>query len=673
MKPTNMMSEAACARHGQQPHSPQHTQAFSRLARGLVGALTCALTLHAAAAGNTDTPLPSWDSGLSVHYVGEYGGVPWGQPDRPIAPGSRAERVQDLNLSVASINLSDTMSEEFLKRWADLAKWGRQKDKMFLPRVYFWDGRDRFTGSLRDSEVYWRRMDRFLGAMDLNDFYAVCLAEENISRNGRPEILDELYGRIKEKYDVKVYQWYDSAVPAYRIRADGWVINVYSTGGTDFRRHIQQYILVGKPIVNMPYATWKRGEAPWPQWRWDALEGQLEVSREYNLPNAFYWCSGYKGHGGGVHFGMGGNSCIGQINRRIRAWFEEVRALPQDYHGLPSADRAKGDVLELGPTVEDRFEYHDTFSDTHFVNDASIEGFRNLFWPEEHRLVLRSWRGRPPQAALTYSFVGDFTAEAPAANLAVPFLAPGSQVALSISLPGQAAPHRAVTRGTEPQELQVRTEGDPEFADVKQFQVRIEMSGVLTSGAMAVAIDNLSVEAPLIVPAEPSITLKPVPDTSGTLAYEDDFQTQKFRFNTTRKQNDHIEWSRGQIAVRLRPGGSHAELVWHVVSDSPLKNIQVEVDGRANNGSLGTNHYVDVSADGEHWSHAVSTVKLSHNRSGWAYHGLAVDVTDTAAFTGIKDFFVRLRMRTQGYKKLHRYKSGIVNRLRIRAHKETVE
>jgi len=145
---------------------------------------------------------------LTIHHVGEYAAVPWSAHGEPIVSGSREDRVQHLNLSVASINLTDDLSDAFLAQWAEHARRGAAQGKVFLPRVYFWDGNDRFEGPLRDFDVYWRRMDTFLAAMPLKTFHGIVLAEENVSGGGRAEVLERMYERIKAKYDVAVYQWW---------------------------------------------------------------------------------------------------------------------------------------------------------------------------------------------------------------------------------------------------------------------------------------------------------------------------------------------------------------------------------------------------------------------------------------------------------------------------------
>jgi hypothetical protein len=443
---------------------------------------------------------------LSIRDVGEYAGVPWGEPGQPIKPGSREDRVKDLNLAISSINLSDEMSDEFLEHWADVAKWGKQQGKKLLPRISFWGGA---KGS--DIDAYWRRLDRFLEGMRkreaLNDFYAICLGEENSHRHAF--VLGELYRRIKAKYDVPVYQWLgDStgAEPTLEIPADGWIIDTYEVGGREFRRCAQSFLVTGKPLVVMLWACWYDDEGPWRTELWQYFEDQLQVCREYNLPTAFYWITGYSEKvGGGVAFPMSRDTYMAKINQRIFDWIKEVRSLPADYQGLPSADIALGDTLELRPSEKGGFLYTETFQTPRFIRDADIEGFRDLLWEENQTLALRSWNGRQPQAALIYKFAGDgYAAQYPQVSVTVPYLASGSVVTLSIA-PEKGGHiyrplrwyHKISTKGSNPQILRLSTEGDPRFASIRSFRVRIDMIGELRSGEIAAQIDNVTIRADL--------------------------------------------------------------------------------------------------------------------------------------------------------------------------------
>ena len=117
--------------------------------------------------------------------------------------------------------------------------------------------------------------------------------------------------------------------------------------------------------------------------------------------------------------------------------------------------------------------------------------------------------------------------------------------------------------------------------------------------------------------------------------------------------------------MRLRPGGSKPELIWHFRTPKPVRDLVVEATGRANNGSLGTNHFLDISPDGKEWLHETSTVGRPANRSGWAAHGLRVELAGDPRFRNVTEFYVRLRMKAGGYKEIHRALSGIVIKLRV--------
>ncbi|MCA9117708.1 MAG: hypothetical protein KDA79_21705 [Planctomycetaceae bacterium] len=606
---------------------------------------------------------------LTMHHVGEYAAVPWAAPGEIVIPGSRADRVKGLNLSVASINLSDDMSDAFLAQWASYARWSRVQRKVFLPRVYFWDGNDRFEGSLRDFEVYWLRMDRFLAAMPLEDFHGIVLAEENVAGGGRAEVLEKLYRRIKEKYRIQVFQWWSPSgnVPSWNIPADGWIIDEYFLGGQRFRRIVQRYLVTGAPLVVMPYAAWSAGEEHWSPATWQSLEDQLEVCREYNLPTAFYWVFNT-----GCHFGLNHGTFMDRINQRVLDWTQEAGKLPADYAGLPSADHSIGDGLEIAPHEEGRLLYRDAFDSSQFIEDADIAGFRSLLWGSDGTLALRSRKEQQPRASLTWRFAGDFPAEAIEASVRVPFLSPGSRATLSLSADGgETWPHVVQSNGTAPQTLSVSAADDPPFHNCRAFRVRVTMSGDPQDGEVVLRIDDLHVAARLSIPAEPEIRLKPRGDGSGPFSYHDDFQTQKFRYSAKVERVDQLEWSRGAISVRMRPGGAQPELIWAVTSPHPLRQITVNVNGRANRGSLGTEHYLDLSTDGRNWSHSASTVGLPVNKSGWAAHGLQAKTGDDPEFAGVEKFYVRLRMHAEAYREVHPYQSGIVEELRIEAEPQT--
>ena len=607
---------------------------------------------------------------LTARHVGEYAGVPWSKPGTPIAPGSREDRVRDLNFAVSSVNLTDDMSESFLNGWAQYARWAREQNKAFLPRVYFWDGNDRFQGPLRDIEVYWKRLDTFLAAMDLNDFTGIVLAEENIHYAGRPVVLRELYRRVKEKYDVAVWQWWSpmSSVPSSGgwIPADGWVIDLYFLGQPAFRRMVRKYLISGVPLVVMPWAAQMDANKEMTEGEWAVNTAQLETAVEFNLPVAFFWI-----HGTSVHFGGSRTEPQTEIDR-INHWvwdhIERVRNLPEDFAGFDSADLGTGDVLEIGPTAGDLLVFTDAFADEKCIDTASMTGFRNFVMDGE-TLAVRGFRGRDIDSSLEYRFQGEILAQHPQVSLdVVTDPEQDGKVELALSTDGSdwinAA--SAVKEGT--QRITLTSSADNRFARVRDFRVRVRITGkTLPDAAPSVRIDNLRIEAGLAAPQEKLVRLQPSDADGRRLEYDERFLSQKFRWIADLTNASQIEWSNGQIGVRMRPGGSAGVLIWKVAHAEPLRNIKVQVEGQANPIHLGTNQYLDISTDGEHWRHEVNTAGKEGDVNGWVKENLTIDAGKDPQFQGVREFYVRIRMNAQGYSKEHPNLSGVVKRLHISA------
>lgn len=611
---------------------------------------------------------------LTAKHVGEYAGVPWVETGTPIAPGSREDRVRDLNLAVASVNLKDDMSAASLADWANRARWAREQGKAFLPRLYFWDGRDRFEGPLRDIEIYWERIDTFLAAMDLDDFAGIVLAEENIHYQGRPEVLRELYRRVKQKYDVAVWQWWSpmSSVPSSGgwIPADGWVIDLYFLSQPTFRRMVRKYLISGKPLVVMPWAAQMDLNSGMTDSQWAANTAQLETAIEFNLPVAFFWI-----YGTSVHFG--GNRHEPQTEMdRINHWvwdhLDRVRQLPSDYDGLDSADRADGDMHEIGPTEGDRLVYFDSFADEKCVDDASMTGFRD-FVLDGNTLAARGHRRRPVDCSLEYRFEGELQAVHPQVSLDVivdPQLE--GKVELSLSADGkkwlsvESQPHPEV------QHLQLTSTDTSGFDRLQRFLVRVHMTGRSNAeDAPAVQIDHLRIEAGLSAPDEQLVRLKPIPTSRTQFEFDEQFLSQKYRWQAQLTNAQDIEWSKGQVGVRMRPGGSSGIIVWRVTHAEPLHHVHVQLEGRANSIHLGTNHSLDISTDGRNWQHETNTTGKPGDVNGWIREPLTIDTTGDPDFQGVQDFYVRLRMNAGSYEEVHPVLSGVVTGLRIRG--ETLE
>ena len=607
---------------------------------------------------------------LDVHHVGEYAAIPWVEPGTPITPGSREDRVRDMNFSVASVNLHDDMSDEFYKSWDERIKLAAATGNMLLPRVHFWDGADRFKGPLRDVEVYWQRMDKFLARMDVSLLPGIVLAEENVHYGGRPAVLAELYRRIKAKYDVPVWQWWSpmAAVPGSGgwIPADGWVADPYFKPKKYFRRYVRKYLITGTPLVVMPWASQMNLKKTLTERQWRANNDQLDVAVEFNLPVAFFWCRKTT-----CHFGCDRGPAKTEIDRLNHwVWDYAARAhkLPADYTGLPSADRGEGEILEIGPNRQGKLVYSDDFATSRCVDEASMRGFRDLV-ADGKTLSVRGFRGRPVDAALIYHFAGDFAAEHPTVRLAATTdKTLDGQVELALSTDGKEWPHQVVTSSKAAEKLVCSSAGDPRFASLGEFWVRVRFMGKPgTRQNPPARIDDLRFEANVMPRENASVTLRPSSSDAGRLFYQDDFKTEKYRFTTARTDESKLEWSKGRIAVRLRPGGSKPSLVWKVRAERPLADIVVRVHGRANASNLGTSHHLDVSTDGKNWTKKTSTVDGEPDANGWAKQPMTLDLSGDPAFCGITEFYVRLRMHAAAFDQVHPVQSGVVELVRIEA------
>lgn len=340
---------------------------------------------------------------LTVHDVGEYAAVPWGKPGEPVEPGSREDRVRDLTFTVGKAVVGDDYSEASIRYWADTIRDGCEQGKKLLLYIDFWDGVDRYDGPLRDIEVYWARLDRLLDGLPVQDLHGITLAEENVHYAGRPQVLTELYRRVKAKFDVAVWQWYSpvQAVPGSGgwIPADGWVIDPYMLGGDAYRQYVRKYVIAGKPVIIMPWASVMGGSSD--QRYFDLADDQLRTAVEFGLPVAFFWCSGTTCYFGADR--QANETLMDRNNQRVWRYIERVRGLSADFHGHPSADFAQRPPVALEVGEDGAYHYDDSFASSKCVDDASMSGFRDLVM-DGKGLHLRGFRGRRPEATLTYRF-----------------------------------------------------------------------------------------------------------------------------------------------------------------------------------------------------------------------------------------------------------------------------
>ena len=79
-------------------------------------------------------------------------------------------------------------------------------------------------------------------------------------------------------------------------------------------------------------------------------------------------------------------------------------------------------------------------------------------------------------------------------------------------------------------------------------------------------VDGLSIQAGIAAPTKQLARLQPVPDQPGRWLYQVT-HTRRCRLTATWANEEHLEWSRGTIGVRLRPRRSSPTMLWHVKAE----------------------------------------------------------------------------------------------------------
>ncbi|MEZ6047396.1 MAG: hypothetical protein R3C11_17795 [Planctomycetaceae bacterium] len=207
-----------------------------------------------------------------------------------------------------------------------------------------------------------------------------------------------------------------------------------------------------------------------------------------------------------------------------------------------------------------------------------------------------------------------------------------------------------------------------DYASLNEFWVRLRIKGDASQAEEPVVfLRNLHIESGIETASDRVIELVEVPGQENRVQYDENFLSQKYRYYTRAQNENQLDWSKGQIGVRLRPGGSAVTLVWKVVSEEPLHQIHAQLEGHANPINLGTNHYFDISTDGETWLYEATTSGKEGDVNGNVRENLLIDTGTDERFHGVREFYVRVRMNANNFQEIHPNLSGVVKRLLITA------
>ena len=161
------------------------------------------------------------------------------------------------------------------------------------------------------------------------------------------ELLNQLAKHVRGRYGVPVFQWYTDPLPPHPKQiADGWVFDAYKWTNPRFRRHLMKFVVLGKPVIAMPWAadpddgyfSFKTGR--------DLIchtDQQFRVCMEFNVPVAIYAVSG-----GSVNNWLGRDKPeLETVRKYVYAQHAAMKAIPAGLLPLPTADFSHGTRIEI--------------------------------------------------------------------------------------------------------------------------------------------------------------------------------------------------------------------------------------------------------------------------------------------------------------------------------------
>jgi len=514
-----------------------------------------------------------------------------------------------------------------------------QRGKLNLVGLYCFD---RVKHS-RPIPEYLANADALLQALDPRDIYAVFLNEENVTWNKGLEVLNRLYDHLKAGYPtLPVYQWLTApAVPHPKLRADGWVYDLYRASRADFRRKLVKYIVTGKPLVMCLNASPDVAPFDSPP-GFASSQGQVEVCREFNVP-MFFYC---------VDPRWGSPSIwLRSDSPDIVPWREWLLGVVNEVHrtdttALPlySANFSTGQPLELAGDEANRFAFEEDFGTVQFVDDATIMGLLNLRWDGGREvLFLRPHPKGLDTVELQYHFFSEFELSGIEARLTGKLLREEAEVTLALSINGHAWVHEArATTGGQDFALVSSAEGDPNFKG-KEFWVRLRGRVSSREGEAFSLLDAFRVTGQAAPPERREVRLRP--DEAGRVYYQDDFSSRKYLHLAHLTNGEQLTWTRGHLGTHGVAGRANKVVLrWKFVAEQPLANLRVHLRNWANERNLGSWNNLAVSLDGEHKLVEETTRGKPANAQGTYRGTLTLDLTADPRFAGIREFWVHVEL-----------------------------
>ncbi len=337
---------------------------------------------------------------------------------------------------------------------------GYNEGKLNFPVLYSFD-RD-FNEPLQKVKD---RTDAFLATLHPS-ITRICLGEENLYWGSAVTNLNALYDHIKTNYPgLQVYQWltpgggqeYPKA-----IHADGFILDEYKFERDRFRRMIARYHVLGKPVVNVMWAS-NSDESGYGGWEelMRCTVDQLGVCKEFNVMPQFFAVEFYRERPGD------------SLNGRVDYWLTRAQkdcvafrellygrgydyaARPCDFKGLalecaetdtsalpaPSANDLQGADIVVSGGRQYIDDYNASGTGYNWSNNVTIGGLLNLRYDYRNgKMITESKpqiRNAVNESSMTYRFTSGVTLRNISANIIGTIKGPGARVSIDISGDGK--------------------------------------------------------------------------------------------------------------------------------------------------------------------------------------------------------------------------------------------
>ncbi len=591
-------------------------------------------------------------SSMSQAEDPEWSHAHWGLYGQPTSD-YYTSRDSPFDFFILQMSATGTETQEQVAGWdrqlAKIAATGRRA----IPFCWFWMDYAEKDGKLPLPSVQEaaQRLDYFLSRIDLDNVYAITLAEENVWFAGRAQLLTDLYHWVKAKYpDLRVYQWYTPThapkTPGFDVPylpADGWVIDEYWVSGEQLEKMLVKFRMLGVPVLHLAWAApnWPGGPARDPQTRVPfVLKGQIEACRKLNVPVGFFTIAAFK-RDGEQHrlwaFRMTQELNDPQTLALFNDLVEQAKVAPGSALGPDVNDRSLQHWPAVGPfrvVPDDRgdFTYQEDFAQmgSRWLTDATVDGALDLRW-NPGRLYAQGDTGRPGQASLTYHFISDTPMPTARAHIEA-VQRDNGKAQLAMSYDGRTWPIRDASQVHTDQptkELWVRVIVQNNLGDPKSIASEVTR---FVFDATAAPLSNKAIEL--------------TPDADGLVHFVEDFRSPWLRQTATLTGEADMHWERGGVSVTGVKGRSvTAGIEQRFVSDIPLYSLRVTLSAYADVRDHGGHVELSVSPDGRTWLTPVSADE-SLKADERVFNGvLELDLVDHKALSGNTSFVVRIMLR----------------------------